>query len=376
MIYHWLKVWISIGLRLYYRNYRVIGRENIPRKGGIIFAGNHQCALMDALNIVISSDQPVYFATRADLFAKPWVRKLLSFIKMHPVYRPRDGWRNMDKNEDSFRFFMSKLHNGEAVGIFPEGAPSYHFNLLPLKKGLARMALQTVKEQPDFPLYIVPVGLQYESPQEHLKNVEIRFGKSILVNDFLNEYETHKGKALRHFTQLIQQRISDLIIDIPLGENYDSINYFRKEKSNQFHIQKKEIKTLLQVKDVAPGKFKKTTSEIQIKLEKNIPIKHNTTLEQKIRETLFALTVSPLGIPGLILIFPLLFFCKKRVLKNTKDSQFISTSLFGHLFVIGHIYGLIISILISIVVNIPFLISLVIIFLMMICGINIKRHLS
>jgi glycerol-3-phosphate O-acyltransferase / dihydroxyacetone phosphate acyltransferase len=53
------------------------------------------------------------------------------------------------------------LARNGAVGIFPEGGSHDRPEMLPLKAGVAIMALETLKKFPGTKLKIVPTGLHY-----------------------------------------------------------------------------------------------------------------------------------------------------------------------------------------------------------------------
>ena len=75
---------------IFYRKIIVVGRENINPDEHLIFAPNHQNALMDALAVLFThKGQPIFLA-RADIFKKKTVASLLYFMKILPVYRIRD----------------------------------------------------------------------------------------------------------------------------------------------------------------------------------------------------------------------------------------------------------------------------------------------
>ncbi len=75
----------------YYGKVEVTGQENIPRNEPVIFAPNHQNALMDALIMLFKSPQDIVFLARADIFNKKFLAFFLNSMKMLPVFRQRDG---------------------------------------------------------------------------------------------------------------------------------------------------------------------------------------------------------------------------------------------------------------------------------------------
>ena len=46
---------VYLYFNVYYKKFTVIGRNNIPAGKPVIFAGNHQNALMDALSILFAA---------------------------------------------------------------------------------------------------------------------------------------------------------------------------------------------------------------------------------------------------------------------------------------------------------------------------------
>ena len=76
---------------LFYRRVNVIGAKDVPDKGPVIFAPNHQNALMDAMTILCTKDRQPVFVARADIFKKPLIISILNYIRILPIYRKRDG---------------------------------------------------------------------------------------------------------------------------------------------------------------------------------------------------------------------------------------------------------------------------------------------
>ena len=90
--YTFLKIFVDWSVKSSYRKYQVEGQENIPSDGSVIWAANHTNALMDPMVILSSSSIRKVFVARADIFKKNWARKALTFLKVMPIYRIRDGF--------------------------------------------------------------------------------------------------------------------------------------------------------------------------------------------------------------------------------------------------------------------------------------------
>ena len=120
--YHYGRYWLRFSLRkIFYRRIEIRRKENFNWKDPLIFAPNHQNALMDALVFVGTLRQQPVFLSRADLFNSPFVRSFLSLCKMLPVWRIRDGFRSVPQNDTTFQKCHKILRNRNTLILFPEG---------------------------------------------------------------------------------------------------------------------------------------------------------------------------------------------------------------------------------------------------------------
>ena len=81
-LYKILYAYVGVFHRLYHRRVTVVGYEKIPPDTPVIFAPNHQNALMDALAVLYTAPKAVAFMARADIFKKPAIAKILNFLKI------------------------------------------------------------------------------------------------------------------------------------------------------------------------------------------------------------------------------------------------------------------------------------------------------
>ena len=91
---------------------RVHGREHVPAKGPVIYAGNHM-GIMDGPLLVIFAPQPVHALTKVEMFSGRLGRLLRGAGQL-----PLDRF-NTDPN--AVKTCLRVLRDGHAVGIFPEG---------------------------------------------------------------------------------------------------------------------------------------------------------------------------------------------------------------------------------------------------------------
>lgn len=212
LINYVLTSWVRIALRLYYKKIYVEGKENIPKGTPIILVANHQNALIDPLLLATHIRLNPYFLTRASVFKKPFVAKLLNFIRMLPVYRVRDGFSSIQKNEQTFDQTFEVLKKNGTVIIFAEGSHSLQRFIRPLSKGFTRMAFGLKDRYPELTPVILPVGINFSAHRRSGSIVRIILGKPVPV-----DMPTSKSGLL---TKAVQKSLKELMVEIP-SEGYD-----------------------------------------------------------------------------------------------------------------------------------------------------------
>lgn len=206
-----------------FSKYELEGVENIPSDGSIIFAPNHCDALMDPFAILTISHEKKVFVARADVFKKPFFKKLLTFFKIMPINRKRDGLRSVLKTEDTIKKSIEVLNNGVQFCILPEGAHRSKHSLLPIGKGIARIAVGAIKEAEEGrPLYIVPVGLEYGDYYRFRSSLLAHIGKPIDVTQYIVENKDRtENEIMQDIRALVGEGMKEQIVYIPDDEDYD-----------------------------------------------------------------------------------------------------------------------------------------------------------
>ncbi len=225
-----MQMWVTVALRVFFKNTLVNGLENVSKDKAVIYCGNHQNAFLDALLIAVLTNTQPHSLTRADIYKNPVAARLLATLRMMPVYRIRDGRDAMDKNEEIFEACQALLSRNESLIVFPEGNHGEQRKLRVLKKGVARIAISTLEKYPDRELYIQPLGLNYSHHSKFRSNVVVEFGEPIPVHDWLNGIKSRDERILqRDLTSLMFKRIQALTLHINNDEKYASIDKFTKE---------------------------------------------------------------------------------------------------------------------------------------------------
>lgn len=188
---------VEFATRSHYNRFITRGKENIPSDGNIIIAPNHQNALMDTLLLLCTRPaKSIVYLCRADIFANPTIANILHWLKILPVYRIRDGKENLSKNEEIFNLSKHVIIDKVPLCLFAEGKHNNKHQMLPLVKGMFRIAGETQKELNDKPLYIVPTGIDYDDYERPQSNAIVTFGKPIDIRPFMEMYNENEPAAL------------------------------------------------------------------------------------------------------------------------------------------------------------------------------------
>jgi len=221
-------VFVDLMHFLFYRKIVVEGKENIPKTGPVIYAPNHQNALMDPLAVLFTARQQVVFMARADIFHIPLLPGFFRWLKILPIYRIRDGKANLKHNDASFDAVINVLENGRPIGLFPEAKHSNKRHLLGYKKGIPRIAFQA-EEKHNFQLgvKILPVGIYYSKYNTFRSILHVRYGKPIEVSEYKKEYEESENKAMLHLRDDMKAATEPLVINIRKLDFYDMYESLR-----------------------------------------------------------------------------------------------------------------------------------------------------
>jgi 1-acyl-sn-glycerol-3-phosphate acyltransferase len=311
--------------------------KDLPSNTPLLIVTNHQNTLMDALAVVLNvgARQP-YFLTRADLFKKDFVRKLLMSLKMLPVYRLRDGMDEMQQNDEIFQTCVNILSNGGTLAAFPEGNHGVQYHLRPFKKGLARIAFKAETEHNwNVNLQILPCGLYYTHCQKMGERLILNFGEPFKVRDFRAEYEQNQPRTLTQITRRMSDDIKSLMLHFDDLPNHDTLKWLtdlelRKEGDTITNVRRKanELAQLRQQDITAYDRLMAETTAkredlAQQGIEAEIYGQPQPSVSLLIINTLALLLTSPIAFYGWInsvIPYSIPFIFTKKL----KDQQFSS----------------------------------------------------
>ena len=164
--YKFFKPLLSLIFRFYY-NPKVIGKENIPKNGSIIVAGNH-IHVMDQCGVIMATKRVIHYMAKKEYFdgKNAWFFRMMGCISVNRAIHD-----DVAKSEA-----MKVLEDGKALGIFPEGTRNKTDDfLLPFKFGCVSMAKKTDS-------YIVPFAVTGDY-KFRSKNLVYRIGKPFKVTN-------------------------------------------------------------------------------------------------------------------------------------------------------------------------------------------------
>lgn len=216
---------------LYYRHIYLVDRENIPPvHTPLLIVSNHQNALNDPLGILFSfSDRVVTIFTRGDIFKNRFVGKLLRSLYLLPAYRLNvDGEETLKYNNIMFKEAGTRLLDGHAVAIFPEGINQTKRWLGDFSSAYLKMAFETA-ERDNFEkdIVILPMCNHYSDYFEMRTDMVLKFGKPISLKPYYDLYKEKPRTAQRTVNHLVRQEIEDLMLNITDLDNYEAIDYLR-----------------------------------------------------------------------------------------------------------------------------------------------------
>jgi len=211
MLYPFLKIISRLAIRIYCRKIIINKPGLLSSKGPLLLACNHPNSFLDSVILDTLFEEDVWSLARGDVFKKPFYIRLLTALKILPVYRTSEGVENLTENYKTFSDCIGLFRKGSIVCIFSEGKCINEWHLRPLKKGTARLAIKTWEE--NIPLKVLPVGINYSSFRKFGKNIFLNFG-NIIDKD---QIDISKPDGIRNqqFNEILERELKQSVFEIP-----------------------------------------------------------------------------------------------------------------------------------------------------------------
>jgi 1-acyl-sn-glycerol-3-phosphate acyltransferase len=176
-----------------YLGFKVVGRENVPKKGAFLFVSNHS-SYLDPILLGTSLYRGLYYMARESLFARPLSDWIIRSVHAFPVKRGKGDL-------GALRQALGILEGGKPLAMFPEGARSPDGKLRPVKPGVGFIAAKS-----GVPIVPVYIDGSWQAFSKNLKTLR-RYPVTVYIGEPIT-FDLAKGREGRE----VYQKISDEIM--------------------------------------------------------------------------------------------------------------------------------------------------------------------
>ncbi|QPG77275.1 hypothetical protein FOA43_004683 [Brettanomyces nanus] len=268
------------------------------------------------------------------------------------LFRDGTSFKSAAKIDQSevYAQVFEHLARGHCLGLFAEGGSHDRPDLLPLKAGVAIMALGAMDVNPGCSVKIVPCGMNYFHPHKFRSRAVVEFGYPIEVEKSLVEMYANPATtkdAIRELLDTITKALKAVTVTCPDYETLMVVQAARRLYSNSFSSQlsppaivemnRRLLKGYQEFKD--EPRIKELSKEI-LDYNQNLRSLHipDHLVERQTQErikvvVLFELlavfikvaVLAVLALPGIILFSPIFITAKKISEKKRKEALAGST---------------------------------------------------
>ncbi|MBR3255047.1 MAG: 1-acyl-sn-glycerol-3-phosphate acyltransferase [Clostridia bacterium] len=180
---------IYIWCKIYYRA-KIVGLENVPKEGPIIFAGNHK-SFLDAPLIVVTAKRDMRFLAKEELAHNPFFRFLGWTFEAIMVKRDNSDIGPVKES-------LKTLKEGKCIALFPEGTRKGLAKGEKVKDGVAFFAVRSGAK-------VIPCGIN--GGEKGNKKVTITYGKPL-------DYSIYKGSKDKEVLDKVTNEIMNSILEL------------------------------------------------------------------------------------------------------------------------------------------------------------------
>ncbi len=195
-----------LALRVFFREVEILGLENVPKQGPVLFVANHGNGLVDPVILVALLPRMPRFLAKHTLWRNPGVLPLLALGGALPVYRAKEG--DTSRNQETFARCYDELEAGGAVAIFPEGISHDEPSVQPLRTGAARIA-RGATEGLGEPVAVLPVGLTFDAKATFRSRLLVAVGEPLAI-----EAGADDAEAVRRTTEQILAALREVTLNV------------------------------------------------------------------------------------------------------------------------------------------------------------------
>ena len=197
--YRFARFTFGMFFRIWFR-WKVLHRERVPAKGGVILASNH-VSYLDPVYVVSALERMVVGLARESAFNVPLGGRILRSWRVIPVDQSGTG--------RGLKTFLSRLRSGDAVIMYPEGTRSPTGQIRAPQPGIGLIIIKSTAP-------VVPIKLfgAYEAYARHHwlprpYQVQIKFGEPLDFRDLRAKANETKDKE--ELKKLYHEAATDLL---------------------------------------------------------------------------------------------------------------------------------------------------------------------
>lgn len=180
-IYLWCKIYYKAEIR---------GLENVPKKGALIFCGNHR-NYVDPPLMLSTAKRDLKFLTKEELYKNKFLKFLGFVFDGIPVKRD-------EKEISAIKKSLKVLKEGDCIALFPEGTRNGLEKGEKVKDGVAFFAIRSGAK-------VVPCGIKGGTKES--RKAIITYGKPL-------DYSQYKGTKDKEVIEKITKEIMDNIMEL------------------------------------------------------------------------------------------------------------------------------------------------------------------
>jgi 1-acyl-sn-glycerol-3-phosphate acyltransferase len=203
-----------MAFRVFYRKIYITGREHIVPEGPVLFTLNHPTAFIEPCLMACYSGRTLHFLTRGDVFVNKWVQWLMAQVHLIPIYRFRDGFANLRKNDRSFNLAKRVLASCDGVLIMAEGGMRHEKRLRPIQRGAARLGFDALfaHNMDDVPVQVV--GVNYTYANFWRTEVMVDIAPAFSLQEYRELYIENTSEAIEKVTARISEELRKRVVHI------------------------------------------------------------------------------------------------------------------------------------------------------------------
>lgn len=159
--------------------------------------------------------------------------KIIELLKKGTPFKVAD---KIDQKQ-VYQYVFDHLSNNQCLGIFPEGGSHDRPDMLPLKAGVAIMALGAMSNDPKCNVKIVPCGMNYFNAHKFRSRAVVEFGHPIEISrELVAKYdnpETHR-EAIKELLDTVTSGLHAVTVNCPDYETLMVIQAARRLYAGNF----------------------------------------------------------------------------------------------------------------------------------------------